>query len=303
VSRILARATGAWAGQPTLRPRLPLLFEPGLDVRAPGSDGEPAAEWAATSTWAGPPGTADAEPDREGPDREGAAGGPPADQGAAGPGGPGPAWPDRDGPGPERRTAAVLAAQSAMAPRDLARPAGSPRLRDMAATVAAIGTGAGVQATGPARAPVTWPDTARPASAASFKPVGRGAAGQGPRPGDDQTAAGPGGRRRSYPVRPLPHEDGPGPAPAASDLPHAPASADMPAASAWPVGPAAAAMSAATPGPSAAPVVRIEIGRVEIRAEPAPGRPAAAAQPARPASRRRPAPDLAEYLKRRDGRP
>lgn len=302
MSRILARATGAWAGQPTLRPRLPLLFEPGLDVRAPGGDGEPAAEWARTSAWAGPPGTADAEPDSEE-----AVGGTPADQGMAGPGaaGPGalgPGWPDGDGPGPQRQAAAGRAARPAMAPGDPARPAGSPRLRDMAVTGAAIGTGAGVTATGPARAAVTWPDLARPAS---FQPAGRRPAGQGPRPGDDQATAGPGGRRRSYPVRPVPHEDGPGPgpAPAALDLRHAPASADMPAASAWPAGPAAAAMSAATPGPSAAPVVRIEIGRVEIRAEPASARPAAASQPGRPASRRRPAPDLAEYLKRRDGRP
>ena len=268
MSRIMARATGAWAGQPTLRPRLPLLFEPGLDVRAPGGDGEPAAEWAATSAWAGPPGTADAEPDREG-----AAGGTPADQGAAGPAGPGPARPDGDEPGPERQTAAGRAARPAMAPRNPARPAGSPRRRDMAATGAAIGTGSGVPVTGPARAAVTWPDAARPASAASFKTVGRGPAGQGPRPGDDRATAGPGGRRRSYPVRPVPHEDGPGPAPAASDLAHAPAPADMPAASAWPAGPAAAA-----------PVVRIEIGRVEIRAEPAPARPAAASQPGRPAT-------------------
>jgi hypothetical protein len=285
VSRILARATGAWAGQPTLRPRLPLIFEPGLDVRATAGDGESAAEWASTSAWVGPPGTAEA------------AGGTLADQDAAGPGAPGSAWADGDGPGPERQMAADRAARPAMAPRDLARPAGSPRLGDMAAT----GAGAGVPATGPARAAVTWPDAAHPASAASFQPAGRRPASQRPRPGDDQAAVGPGGRRRSYPVRLVPHEDepGPGPAPVVVDLPHAPASADMPAASAWP----AAAMSAATPGLSAAPVVRIEIGRVEIRAEPAPARPAAASQPGRPASRRRPAPDLAEYLKRRDGRP
>ena len=286
MSRILARATGAWGGQPTLRPRLPLLFEPGLDVRAPGDDGEPAAEWAAASAWDGPPGTADAEPDSEG-----AAGGTPADQGAADPGAFGPGWPDGDGSGQERQAAAGRAARSAMTPRNPARPAGSPRLRD----VSGIGAGA-VPAAGSAPAAVTRPDAARPARAARFQPASHRPAGQGPRPGDDQAAAGPDGRR-SYPVRPVPHGDGPGPAPAALDLPHAPA---WPA---WPAGPAAAAMSAAAPGLSAAPVVRIEIGRVEIRAEPAPPRPAAASQSGRPASRRRPAPDLAEYLKRRDGRP
>jgi hypothetical protein len=299
VSRILARATGAWAGQPTLRPRLPLLFEPGLDVRVPGGDGEPAAEWAATSAWAGPPGTAGAEPDSEE-----AASGMPADQGAAAPGALGPGWPDGDGPGQERQTAAGRAARPAIAPRDQDRPAGSLRLADMAAIGAATGAGAGVPATWPARAAVTGPGAARPASAARFQPAGRRPAGLGLRPGDDQATAGQGGRRRSYPVRPVPHEDGPGPGPvpAALDLPHVPASADMPAASAWAAVPAVAAISAAVPGPSAAPVVRIEIGRVEIRAEPAPARPAAS-QPGRPAGCRRPAPDLAEYLKRRDGRP
>jgi hypothetical protein len=45
-------------------------------------------------------------------------------------------------------------------------------------------------------------------------------------------------------------------------------------------------------------VVRIEIGRVEIRSD-----PPAAARPQRPASRRQQAPDLADYLKKRaDGR-
>ncbi len=82
------------------------------------------------------------------------------------------------------------------------------------------------------------------------------------------------------------------------------ASTHVLAASAMSAAPAATAMSApAAPlGWPAAPVVRIEIGRVEIRAGRPAQRPPAPSHPERPASRGRPAPDLAEYLAMSDAR-
>lgn len=290
MSRILDRATGSHTGAGVVRPRLPMLFEPGLDVMGWHAAGPADSDPGEPSRWQDGPAGAPAfpgEPVRHG-EPEPALSGEPVPSAGPGPTAPDPGFTSPTSPA--RSWQPMQAADQAK----LGMPTASTPLWGVPPT-----RGSAQRAARPVTGPPVSPAGPRPA---------------GPRSGDDPATAGRPGFRQSHPVR-LSH------APAGTRATSAVRWTDFPADGIRPAGgiavpwtssgqpggfgqepedglggdAAARRSSAASP----APVVRIEIGRVEIRAN----HSAALSRPERPGVRRYPAPDLAKYLEKRGGRP
>ena len=284
MSRILARVLGVHAGPEPVRPRLPSLFEPGLDmVTGPGLPaGEPEAaepETAGRET-AGRETAGRETAGRETAGRETAG----RDRKAAGhrgarPGGGWPLWGGRrhaghfTGGAAERPAGAgALGARAAVGQAGLAGHAASAR--PSAAKRAPAGTAA--RAPGPSR--VGAPAAGR-AARTSAAPAGQhGRPGRtGYQPADQAPAAA--AHREPTRRRQLPELS--------------PAPGGRPG---WPAPRRAVPRPVQDPA-GAEPAVHITIGQVEIRADRAAEPPAA--RPAR--QPRRVAPDLSDYLQRRGG--
>lgn len=304
MSRILARVLGDPGGPATVRPRLPMMFEPGLDLAPGPAPPAPANQgrYGAGNPLIGEPGDGEASdpvlPRRSAMFEPGL--------GVA------------HGPGPRaatRATGSLGGYDASLGRYDVGEP-GTGRDAHEAGGVAA----------GALRRPGAWRgelDDPMRSTHAAADPAQAQFGGDAPGvPGADANAAmaGPGGPVRAHPARP------PGPQVAAAlGWPAAHGGADLVGADgAAPTAvslaePAASQAGAAQPfrpnpapgpgttsaarerraaGPAAAePVVRISIGRVEIRAD----RPDAL-RPARPAARpRQPGVELSEYLRRRSG--
>lgn len=275
MSRVLDRATGSGSTQPRLRPRLPTLFEPGLDLRPALPDtgpspmtadhGRPAA---VTSAAAGP-GV---------PESPAFRGLPPV---TASPDGPAAGWP---------RPGAGLSAAQAPPGTGTPWPGG----------FGFGGPGGADDPDLPISGGRAWSHPVRPPrmpATGDIRPAVNARPGPAAQPATDTVPVVPAGRRKRPPaaaIRPAPHREH---VEQASDVSLAHSAAHDRDSDAGPDSPARAGTV------SAAPVIRIEIGRVEVRADRAAGHEPAQPRSERSAGRRQSAPELAEYLKRRGGRP
>jgi len=306
MSRILARVLGDPGGPASIRPRLPMMFEPGLDLApgpdlpAPGSQGRyDVGEPGVGGPWAGEPGAGEPGGGEDTGASSAAAADAPARPGA---------WPSTPGDPVRPRLPAMFEHGLGLAsgPR--------PRATDSLGRYGAGEPGAGQDAHESEGVAVEEPGRPRARHSEPDDPMR--SPGMAEAAGADAAMAGPGRPIQAHPVRPAgthvagalawpSAHGGADVAPPATvslaELAAGQAAAAQPARQYLSPDPrmtaAARERRAASPA-SAEPVVRISIGRVEIRAD-----RTDAPRPARPAARpRQPGVELSEYLRRRGGR-